>query len=214
MRTLLAVGAVLSIVVVICMALDAKIETGQQKKRLDADVAEGVRLYNPKAGVDSVRIGSCRIEKMRSGPIAFGGLNVLIVRDLELNLPLPYGKSTSDPAEKSSRPQGEGRALAGKLGLSDEILALSGVKGRKFSGIRISGLRVNRTRNRSAEPLFAARSCRNRGRKLVLDGCEVYSAGGTNRVGEAQLVMEPAPHLQWNGGSLPLYDLLTDYLSD
>lgn len=210
MRSLLAIGVVLSIVVVVCKALNVEIETEWKQKRLDVDIAEGVRLYNPKAGVDSVRIGFCRIEKMRSGPIAFGGLNVLIVGDLELNLPLSRGNSHMGFTEKASRSQGKGRALAGKLGLSDEVLALSGVKGRKFSGIRISGLRVNRIRDRSVEPLFTARSCRNHGRKLVLDECEVHSEGVTNRVGEAFLLMEPAPHLQWDGGSLPLDDLLPD----
>ena len=36
-----------------------------RKRNFDRTVAEGMRLWNPKAGVDSIRFDSCRIEKIR-----------------------------------------------------------------------------------------------------------------------------------------------------
>ena len=58
-----------------------------RKRNFDRTVAEGMRLWNPKAGVDSVRFDSCRIEKMRMGAFALGGFNVLCLDGLVLNLP-------------------------------------------------------------------------------------------------------------------------------
>ena len=55
---------------------------------LDRTVAEGLRLWNPKAGVDSIRFDSCRVEKMRMGFFALGAFNVLCIKGLVLNLPL------------------------------------------------------------------------------------------------------------------------------
>ena len=63
-------------------------EKFRRKMNFDRTVAEGMRLWNPKAGVDSVRFDACRIEKMRMGAFALGGFNVLCLDGLVLNLPL------------------------------------------------------------------------------------------------------------------------------
>ena len=68
---------------------------------LDRNVAEGLRLWNPKTGVDSVSFESCRVEKMRMGFFALGGFNVLCIKGLVLNLPLD--------AEDSEGKREEGR---------------------------------------------------------------------------------------------------------
>lgn len=64
-------------------------ERAKIKKNFDQTVAEGMRLWNPKAGVDSFRFDSCRVEKMRLGGFRLGGFNVLCLDGLVLNLPLP-----------------------------------------------------------------------------------------------------------------------------
>ena len=46
---------------------EAREERAKIKKNFDQTVAEGMRLWNPKAGVDSFRFDSCRVEKMRLG---------------------------------------------------------------------------------------------------------------------------------------------------
>ena len=70
-----------------------------RKRNFDRTVAEGMRLWNPKAGVDSIRFDACRIEKMRMGAFALGGFNVLCLDGLVLNLPLE---------EEGVRDQGSG----------------------------------------------------------------------------------------------------------
>ena len=49
-----------------------------RSRNLDRTVAEGMRLWNPKAGVDSVRFDACRIEKMRTGKREEGGRTGLL----------------------------------------------------------------------------------------------------------------------------------------
>ena len=77
-----------------------------RKRNFDRTVAEGMRLWNPKAGVDSIRFAACRIEKMRMGAFALGGFNVLCLDGLVLNLPLPE--------EEGMRDQGLGIGDQGK----------------------------------------------------------------------------------------------------
>ena len=133
-----------------------------RKRNFDRTVAEGMRLWNPNAGVDSIRFDSCRIEKMRMGAFVLGGFNVLCLDGLVLNLPLPEEEGTGD------RGLGIGDGKTGKrspdrFGAVDAFAAMlprsflqrAGVPARSFSGIRIKGLAVNRVENRRTVPVFA-----------------------------------------------------------
>ena len=184
-----------------------------QKKNFDRTVAEGMRLWNPKAGVDSVRFDSCRIEKMRMGAFALGGFNVLRLDGLVLNLPLPEEAEDSGMKNEECRMKNDGRgavdALAGLLPRS--FLQRAGVPAKRFSGIQIKGLVVNRVENRLEVPAFAADEAKNRGRTLELKNCRVFEPGRTNSVGTARLVLQPAPALVWEGGMRKLDDLLPSF---
>ena len=178
----------------------------------DRTVAEGMRLWNPKAGVDSVRFDACRIEKMRMGAFALGGFNVLCLDGLVLNLPLPE--------EEGNRDQGSGIRDQGKKNgaveafarlLPRSFLQRAGVPARSFSGIRIRGLAVNRVENKREIPVFAADEAKNRGRTLELRNCRVFEPGRTNHVGVARLVVQPVPALVWQGGMRKLDDLLPHF---
>ena len=182
------------------------------KKNFDQTVAEGLRLWNPKAGVDSIRFDSCRVEKMRMGAFRLGGFNVLCLDGLVLNLPLD--------AEDSGGKREEGRGKSGGRGAADAIAGLlpqsflqrTGVPSKSFSGIRIRRLAVNRVENRHEVPVFAADEARNRGRTLELSNCRVFADdGSTNSVGVAYLVMQPAPALVWQGGMRKMDDLLPNF---
>ena len=184
-----------------------------RKTNFDRTVAEGMRLWNPKAGVDSVRFDACRIEKMRMGAFALGGFNVLCIDGLVLNLPLDAEDSGGKREEgrgKSGGGRGAVDAFAGLLPRS--FLQRAGVPVRSFSGIRIRGLAVNRAENRREVPVFAADEAKNRGRTLELKNCRVFTDDGrTNSVGVARLVMQPAPALVWQGGMRKLDDLLPNF---
>ena len=197
-------------------------EKFRRKMNFDRTVAEGMRLWNPKAGVDSIRFDSCRIEKMRWGAFALGAFNVLCLDGLVLNLPLPeeegirdqgssFAKATEDKSGKRSPDRfGATDAFAGLLPQS--FLQRAGVPTRSFSGIRIKGLAVNRVENRRTVPVFAADEARNRGRVLELSNCRVFADdGSTNVVGMARLMVQPVPILVWNGGMRKLDDLLPNF---
>ena len=180
------------------------------KKNFDQTVAEGMRLWNPKEGVDSLRFDSCRIEKMRLGGVRFCGFNVLCIDGLVLNLPiaLPLSADGDDSGAKSS---GWGAVETIAALLPRAFLKKAGVPVRSFSGIRIKGLAVNRVENRREVPVFAADEAKNRGRTLMLKNCRVFEQGRTNDVGVARLVVNPAPALVWEGGELRLDDLLPNF---
>ena len=189
-------------------------EKFRRKMNFDRTVAEGMRLWNPKAGVDSVRFDSCRIEKMRMGAFALGGFNVLCLDGLVLNLPLPEEEADSGVKSEECKVKSERRgaveAFAGLLPRS--FLQRAGVPARSFSGIRIKGLAVNRVENKREVPVFAADEAKNRGRTLELKNCRVFADdGSTNSVGTARLVVQPAPALVWNGGMRKLDDLLPNF---
>ena len=184
-----------------------------RKRNFDRTVAEGMRLWNPKAGVDSVRFDSCRIEKMRWGAFRLGGFNVLCLDGLVLNLPLPEEAEDRDQGSgirDQGRKNGAVEAFARLLPRS--FLQRAGVPARSFSGIQIRGLVVNRVENKREVPVFAADEAKNRGRTLELRNCRVFADdGSTNLVGTAHLVVQPEPALVWEGGMRKLDDLLPNF---
>ena len=182
----------------------------------DRTVAEGMRLWNPKAGVDSVRFDACRIEKMRMGAFALGGFNVLCLDGLVLNLPLD-AEASGVKSEECKVKSGEEKRSSDRFRAVDAFAGLlprsflqrAGVPARSFSGIRVRGLAVNRIENRREVPVFAADEAKNRGRTLELRNCRVFAEdGSTNLVGVARLMLQPAPALVWQGGMRKLDDLL------
>ena len=187
-------------------------EKFRRKMNFDRTVAEGMRLWNPKAGVDSVRFDACRIEKMRMGAFALGGFNVLCLDGLVLNLPLDAEDSEQGRGKREEgRGKKNGAVEAFAAILPRSFLQRAGVPAKSFSGIRIRGLAVNRVENRRTVPVFAADEAKNRGRTLELRNCRVFEPGRTNLVGTAHLVMQPAPALVWQGGERKLDDLLPNF---
>ena len=219
-RMVLFFAVVIGIAVMCVLAVSYKPSEKQTKRKhkisFDRTVAEGMRLWNPKAGVDSVRFDACRIEKMKMGAFRLGGFNVLCLDGLVLNLPLPKeeeeGSGNGEPGTANGEPgrkNGATEAFAGLLPRS--FLQRAGVPARSFSGIQIRGLAVNRAENRREVPVFAADEAKNRGRSLELRNCRVFEPGRTNFVGTARLVMQPVPALVWQGGMRKLDDLLPNF---
>ena len=186
----------------------------RQPPPLDHNVAEGFRLWNPKAGVDSVSFESCRVEKMRMGFFALGGFNVLCIKGLVLNLPLEEGMSEEERAkseeERAKSEEEREKRVAPFAGLLPKsMMERTGLIAKKFSGIKVDGLSVNRVANRSVVPVFAAERMKNRGKSLELTNCRVFGDdGSTNLVARAELRLKPVPALVWNGGERRLDDLL------
>ena len=188
-------------------------QVGRDEKRspprLDYNVAEGFRLWNPKMGVDSVQFESCRVEKMRMGFFALGGFNVLCFKGLVLNLPLEAEDSEGKGDEERAKSDEAGKELLAGL-LPKSLTEKSWLVAKRFSGIRVEDIRVNRIVSRSeVVPVFAAEKMRNRGKSLELLKCRVFADdGSTNFVTKAILRLKPVPVLMWNGGERRLDDLL------
>lgn len=195
---LLAAFALAVIHVVCTVHVDA--ENLEGRKRYEYDLAEGFRLRHSKFPVDSVFFKSCRIEKMRKGPLTFGGFNVLQVEGLELNLPFPnaegeYLSGTNEILRASSQ-----------IGLPESVRTCVGLGKGKFSAIQIKGLTVNRIAGETVSPVFSASYAKSKGKSLELSECTVLKNGRSNEVGKATLFLRPA-RLVWNGGKLDLEDL-------
>ena len=188
------------IVIRVAFSTSSDVENLESNKRYAFDVAEGFRLRNPKLPVDSIAFRACRIEKMRRGVLTLGGFNVLIIDDLVLNLPL--GRADLDVSPDTN----EVRRLSSQVGLTDAVRKSVGLGGRKFSGIRINGLSVNRIAGSGVQPVFTATFAENRGKSLALRGCVVFDGANSNKVGNATLCLGPAK-IDWIGGSEDLSDL-------
>lgn len=201
-RFLLFSGVALGVSALCWLALRCSTPNERSKRAYGRDVADGVRVWNPRTGVDCISFESCRVEKLKSGPITFGGLEVLCINGLVVNLPLPeedVGGVGTD---------GTKDALAG---IPMSLLRKTALPFERVSGLRIRDLSVNRVENRSAVPVFAADEMRNRGRSLILTNCRVFEDGKTNLVRKATLTMTPSPVLAWNGGERRLDDLLPNH---
>ena len=194
-------------VCVLTMNYQLKDEEKRPPPRPDRNVAEGFRLWNPKAGVDSVSFESCRMEKMRMGFFALGGFNVLCIKGLVLNLPLEEGMSEEERAKGEEGREKRVAPFAGLLPKS--LMERTGLISKRFSGIKVEGLCVNHVVNRSLVPVFTAETMKNRGKSLELKNCRVFADdGSTNFVAKAMLRLRPDPALVWDGGERRLDDLL------
>lgn len=122
-------------------------------------------------GVDLLKCGSCRIEKMRRGLFTLGGLNVLVIEDLELVLQEFQG-SIEDCGRQSAED------VLKSLGISDALME-KGKSHRSFSDVRISSLRINLLRDDgTVVPFLHAKSAKAAKRGgLKLDGCRFMSGG-------------------------------------
>ena len=185
--------------------------TSHSPKLYRRTLAEGVQIRNNGMyGIDLIRCGACRVEKLRKGPITFGALNVLVMEDLYLVLPLKEAQndiSMIKNGDVSIKGRGtlDCREIVRRLGVSDVFLSSRGIP-VKFSGLRIKGLQVNRLSNdsRSAEPLFSAKRAEAVKGGLSLWECVVFKDGGKGvPVGKAFLVKsKKSLHLKWRDGEM------------
>ena len=122
-------------------------------------------------GVDLLKCGSCRIEKMGRGLFTLGGLNVLAIDDLEIVLQEFHG-SIEDCGRQSAED------MIRSIGISDALME-KGKRNRSFSDVVISGLRISLLRDDgSVVPFLQAKTARAARRGgLKLDGCRFLTGG-------------------------------------
>lgn len=175
---------------------DAKVELPRTGKRYSQVLTEGAVLNKHGVyGVDFVRCRRCSVEKLRQGPLTFGGLNVLVLEGLEVVLPPSTNlTATAEPTTP--------REIVGRMGLDDSFVKSQGVS-RKFTALRIEDLKVSLLRGTNAVPAFSAAHGEAKRDGLHLRECDIIREG-TNHVPRALLKVKPSLRLEWAGGAWDL----------
>lgn len=173
------------------------------QKRYSTEIAEGVRLRDFRHfGVDLLSFKSCRIEKLRRGPVTLGAFNVLVLEEVVVHLVSAAERDApSAPAASHPVPGDSLEAFA------DLFKSVQGLTAKKYSSVRIKGLTVNRWAGGAAERLFTAATAEGgvgAGRQMRLDGCVVFEPGGAAKVvGAARLMLKPEVALVYTRDGIP-----------
>jgi len=182
-----------------------RMSSPRPEKRYSTEIAEGVRLRDFKHfGIDLLSFKSCRIEKLRRGPVTLGAFNVLVLEEVVVHL-VPSAGQDVPPDPVDSHPVQDDSLEA----FVDLFKGVQGLASKKFSSVRIKGLTVNRWTDGSAERLFAAAAAEGgigAGRHIRLDGCVVFEPDGAAKaVGAARLVLKPEIALVYTRDGSPCH---------
>lgn len=175
------------------------------EKRYTRLVAEGVRYRDyTNIGVDQFSFKSCRLEKRRKGAITFGAFNVLVMEELVLNIPVSASHPRGQEMNVDSTVATENTMKWLKDNYNERILPIKGLSNERFSGVRISGLTVNRCVSNRLDFVFYAEKAESQigSKALHLRGCVIGNASGQGyeRVDKAKLVLEPSPRVIYQKG--------------
>ncbi len=181
-------------------------QTARKEKVFKRTLIEDLRVTRHGVrGIEFVRCGTCRLEKRKRGVLTFGGMNVLVLEDLEVVIP-PSESREGEP-EQSEKPKdgGDSLAVVRRMGVSDNFLSARGIP-FKFSGVRISGLKVSRLEgSNTVVRVFSAKSAEAKSDGLALDGCKIVRPDGEERVRSAKLKLAGrALRLEWEDGRLDI----------
>ena len=168
-------------------------------------------VRNPKEKAPRMSCRKCQVEKMRLGHLSLGGVNVLNLEDLVLNIPPdgfdmpPAAAAEADkPSVQTAGQTGSGRDGEAPSDWMSGFSALPALAGggrqKRFSAVRISGLAVKLMTATGVAPVFDAASAHNEGRDLELKKCRIFAAGATNHVRTAVLKLGKKPFLKWKHG--------------
>ena len=203
--------AILLLVLAVCAAISACLlspsETAVDEprvKRFNRVIAEDVRIRQHGIyGIDLITCRTCRLEKRKLGMMTLGGLNTLVLEDLNIVLP-PCDRREEDSSEGAGDGRATAREIVNRLGLSDRIVQMGGARLR-FSGLKIKNLSLAML---SAEtnicPSFVASWGEAQKDGLHLMGCKLTKDGRTNDIGRAVLKFKPDLCLIWPSGALHL----------
>lgn len=173
-----------------------EVETPRRPKRYGKVMAEEAVINKHGVyGVDFIRCRRCSVEKLRKGPLTFGGLNTLVLEGLEIVLPPETSEVT---ATGSSTP----KEIVGRMGMDDGFFRAQGAS-RKFSALRVEDLTVSLLHGTNVVRAFSAAHGEAKQDGLHLRDC-VIMRETTNRVPRALLKVKPSVRLEWAGDAWDL----------
>ena len=165
-------------------------------------------------GVEFIKCGACRVEKRKRGVLTLGGMNVLVVEDLEVVIPPEEHQAEDETTNAETRVAGKAkggkgnnaRAVVRRMGITDGFLSNRGMV-PKFSGIRITNLAVNRLEgSNQVVRVFSARTAEAEREGLKLTGCRVIREDGEEEdVNHARLkLVGRGLRLEWKKGKVDI----------
>lgn len=167
---------------------------------------EGLRVtHGGVKGVEFIKCRTCRLEKRRQGVLTLGGMNVLVLEDLDVVIPPDEPRGSGNHAASDDK-NGDAKDVVRRMGISDGFLLDRGLS-FKFSGVRVSNLSVSRLEGSNAVVrVFTARTAKTESSGLALSGCKVVRSDGEEEdVRHARLKMsDGALRLEWDGGGMDI----------
>ena len=170
------------------------------------DIAEEISVSRYGIyGVDFVQCGRVRLEKLKRGPFALGGFNVLVLDDLKIVLPgsLDEGRGVSktDGVKKGNSPVN----VLKSIGVGPDFLKANGIV-KRFSGLRINGLDIGRLDHlTNVVQVLTARKAELKRGGLELSDLTVHGDGLERKIPKATLKKsDEGLKIVWVDGSLVL----------
>lgn len=181
-------------------------------KKLSGTVAEGFVYRSGRESHPRVTCSACRVGKLKVGLVSLGAFNAIEFDDLVVNIPESIGcEKTFDSSEIERGKKTETDAVVQALNLKP-VMAMARVEAKKFTGIRISKLQINKMTSKGLKPILAADVLKNSGRRLVLRNVVLHKDDHPLSVSEAELKINPGVCLVWRDGSWDLTKLLEPML--
>lgn len=168
------------------------------------EVAEDIRISRYGVyGIDLIKCGKVRLEKVRRGPFALGGFNILMIDDLKVVLP-PSRNGSASGGKKTQ--EGDSRSSLNVLrdiGVGEDFFKANGIM-KRFSGLRINGLELGRLDDMTnVIRVLTARRAVSKRSGVELSGVSLGEGGNERKIPKAMLRKSDGRILMsWSDGEL------------
>jgi hypothetical protein len=177
-------------------------------KQLSRTVAEGFVYRFGSEKYPRASCSACRIGKMKIGFVSLGAINTIEFDDLIINIPESQKKDGEDITTRIQDGKSETEMVVDAFNLNP-VIRMACAEAKKFAGIRISKLQINRMSRNSLEPIIHASTMKNSGKRILLYNVVLHKDGQTHKLKEVELEVKPDLKLVWSTGSWDLTDVLS-----
>lgn len=174
-------------------------------KRLSGTIAEGFVYRVGRERHPRVTCSACRVEKLKQGMISLGAFTTVEFDDLIINIPDADHRAVESDCSEKSMEKSDADAVVDALSLRS---SMADVKAKRFAGIRISRLQINKMSGDALVPIVHAGSLKNSGKRILLHDAVLHREGQVHRLKEVELKVKPRFRLIWPTGSWDLTDVL------
>lgn len=184
---------------------------GNGYKRLSGTVAEGFVYRVGREKHPRATCSACRVGKMKLGLISLGAFNTIELDDLIINVPDASPSPIQDRQNGSQQEKSDADLVVDALNLKP-VMAMARAEAKKFAGVKISKIQINKMSGDSLLPLVHAESLKNSGKRLMFHNVILHKDGQEQKLSEVELKVKPRLKLIWSSGSWDLTDMLSPLL--